>query len=255
MSRRSQNNENENLEETAGATEFDSTSRVRIDLNQDPKFRTMLLQKKFPKVSILQFDSIESLDDTEVCTLLETMIPSEIDQICLRCNLGNKVKISEKIYKALVKTITEKVKSIITLQGFKMSDKQFETILNESGHLQKICITNCFIFPRSGKEKDPLKINLNMLRKSATVSKLNLSMNKLGAKCLRSIILQLEGDANDQNSKLLSRLSELDISGNQRRGYQGKWRLGRYDYERLINSNVLSFLKPLTLDYRRQPGH
>ncbi|CAI2384192.1 unnamed protein product [Moneuplotes crassus] len=227
--------ENEELEETA-TTEFDSNSRIRIDLNQDPKFRTMLLQKKFPKVSALQFDSIENLDDTEVCTLLETMIPPEIDQICLRSNLGNKIKISEKIHKALVKTITEKVKNIITLQGFKMSDKQFETILNNSGHLQKVDIKNCFIFPRSGKEKDPLKINLNEFRKSATVSKLNLSMNKLGAKCLKSVIIQLEGDDNDQTSKLLSRLSKLDISGNQRRGYQGKWRLGRYHYEGLVKN-------------------
>mmetsp|Transcript_1498 Transcript_1498/g.1310 ORF Transcript_1498/g.1310 Transcript_1498/m.1310 type:complete len:121 (-) Transcript_1498:16-378(-) len=96
------------------------------------------------------------------------------------------------------------------------------------------------------KDKDPksdLILTLKDIRKSQSIKKLNFSMNKLGKNCIETMIKDLIGDESEQETKLLGRLQELDLSGNQKRPFESKYNIfaKRCNYETKVkreNKNI-----------------
>ena len=253
-------NENEDEEEKIDTT-FNSTSCIRVDLEgQDKIFIKQLLSNPFPKITALQFNGIESLQEREFITLLgknliflnfphnfcvyefciERVTPEYLWQLCLCSKMDNKTLITKRILKYLNTAINSKITKALTLQGFRIQDWFLSEILENWKELEKICIKNCLIFSKNG-EKAELNVSLKSLSTSQNLKKLNLSMNKFGKACLKNIVKDLKGDQGDQAGILLTRLLDLDLYGNQRRHYEHQWWKvkKRYNYETEIHGKLI----------------
>lgn len=236
--------------------ELDNKSYISIDVEQSKKFMEELLSNPFPKVYSLQFTKIEHLPINAFLILLgsffrlinlEKVIPAGINQLLLCHNLKVKFELMKKELNKLWSIIKDKVQMSITLQGFQLKDSEFNKILENWMHLEKICVKNWYIMPEGPDKRGRLNLNFKELRKSQALKHLILCDNKLGKDWLKSIIKDIEGDESEQNTILLPRLRELDLSGNQRRPFESKYNIfkSRYNYEKQVKGIIyLIFFYP-----------
>mmetsp|Transcript_1498 Transcript_1498/g.1308 ORF Transcript_1498/g.1308 Transcript_1498/m.1308 type:complete len:155 (-) Transcript_1498:389-853(-) len=120
--------------------ELDEKSFLTIDLNQSSSFMKEFLSHEFPKVTALQLNNIEYLQETQLTTLLDRVIPIGLKQLILCHKLNGKFKMLVREMNSLLEVIENKVVKSITLQGFQFTDVEFNCIVKKSFHLEKISI-------------------------------------------------------------------------------------------------------------------
>lgn len=187
---------------------------IEIDLKlQNNKTIEHMLETRIPNVYGMIIKNVQLIRnekpfDIQMHYFLREVLPEKLNEFSLFADGSFSPRFSDRNIELLCKCLKENVAEVLKLSGFEFTDSQFNEIIENCGHLQTIQIKDNTVTPTppaEGEEATPIKINLEPLISSKTLSNLYLTNNGWG----EEMAVQLHYFI--RSSKLYKRLAGFKI--------------------------------------------